>query len=107
MTTAPDSLSKAFQYCALGRLSEAETIANAAISANSQDPRALHLLGCIQTRRGNPGAAFDLFSRSAGLTPANAQVLNSLGEACVILGRRTDALLAFDRALAADPLFVQ
>jgi len=52
--------------------------------------------------RGDANAAVAELERAAAILPERTEVFNHLGLAYAAAGRRTDALLAFERAVALD-----
>ncbi len=95
----------------LGRLSEAKTTADAALSASPFDPRALLVKGAIQYAAGDVQGARDTFAQACALPgdgPAGiaarhhrAEALYDLGLAELRLGHGDAAQGAFDAADAA------
>jgi len=75
-----------------------------------REPRhfdALHLLGVVQTQRGDCAAALPLLERALRLRPGNADAWVNLGNALREAGRLREALAAFARALALNPAIPQ
>lgn len=63
------------------------------------------LLGLALFARGQVADAREALERAASLTPANAALLNDLGNACRAAGDRGAAIEAFSAAIKADPGF--
>jgi hypothetical protein len=62
--------------------------------------------GRIHLQLNRPDLAIADFGQAAALEPANPQMWNNLGGAFALLGQDTAAQRAFQRALKADPCFV-
>jgi Flp pilus assembly protein TadD len=58
--------------------------------------------GTLALDRGDAGAAVTELERAAAILPERSEVFNHLGLAYAAAGRRTDALFAFERAVALD-----
>jgi tetratricopeptide (TPR) repeat protein len=96
-------LSEAMEYHRRGRLDEAASLYEAALSVDSDDPEALHLLGLVSLQRGDPRTAEALISRAAALEPGEPSFHASLAEVYWALGQLERALASGRAALRLDP----
>lgn len=88
-----------------GRLAEAEQLCRKVLNADRNHVPALHLLGVIALRKGNPAAAVDAFGRLLKLQPNSPDVLNNRAMALYDIGRKDEALASLDKALALRPTY--
>ncbi|HEX3881552.1 MAG TPA: tetratricopeptide repeat protein [Stellaceae bacterium] len=86
-----------------GRLNEAEALLNRIREEAPDHPAAIHQLGIVAFRRGQPGRAAELMERSVELAPHSALFHRNLCEAYRTLDRYDDALAVGLRAVALDP----
>jgi len=86
-----------------GRLGEAETLCRRTLKADPRHVPALHLLGVISLRKGDPAAAVEAFNRLLKLQPNSPDVLNNQAMALYDIGKKDEALASLDRALALRP----
>ena len=89
-----------------GRLDEARAGYQAILAKNPEHARAMHSLGVLEKSLGNTAAAVELISRAVSILPA-AEFYNNLGDALAGLGRRDEAVAAFERAIALSPAYVK
>jgi len=93
----------------LGRLLQRERIDDAIAAlraAQIESPREEELallLAALESRRGDPASAAETLEKLIALHPRNADAWNNLGIARAQLGRREEARVAFQRALAIAP----
>jgi len=107
MATIPEALATAIQHYQGGRLEAAEQIYQQILKVEPDQPDALHFLGVIASRRGNHALAIEYIEgaiRSYGRAPF---FHNNLGEAYRALGRLSDAVACYRRALALEPGFAE
>src|SRR5437762_2424054 len=90
-----------------GRIDEAEAIYLRLLKAVPNQPNALHLLGLIETHRGNPARGVELISEALPGLEKAAQVHFDLGGALRMCGRRDDAIERFREALALKADYVE
>jgi len=90
-----------------GRLAEAAQGYRQILDSAPEHFDALHLLGVIQSQRGDCAAALPLLERAVALRPANADAWVNLGNALREAGRHRQALAAFARALRLNPAIPQ
>jgi len=96
-----DMLSLAGQRLASGEIDEAEAQVRKALKLDPASADAYTLLGAIETRRGNGTLAGERYRRAAELAPDRGEVLNNYGAWLCTNGYPAEALVWFDRALAA------
>src|SRR5205814_1734215 len=82
-----------------GRLGEAAAACSRHLSAQPQDPNALHLLGRVYLKGGQAGDAAAVRQKAADAAPSNGQVMLALGSA----RRAARAPAALPRAHRAAP----
>jgi tetratricopeptide (TPR) repeat protein len=85
-----------------GDLAEASRLYEAVLERAPGDPDALRLLGILLAQGGDTDHGAMFIAAAAAQMPDEAAAETALGEALRILDRQTDALAAFDRAIAAD-----
>lgn len=90
-----------------GRRQEAEFICSETVRHEPSNFEALHMLGALQSQRGDWPHALTHFARAAQLDDQNAFVHNNLGLALLALGRPLDASNHFRRATALLPSFAE
>ncbi|MFL6726116.1 MAG: tetratricopeptide repeat-containing sulfotransferase family protein [Sphingomicrobium sp.] len=90
-----------------GRIDEAEAIYLRLLKTVPNQPNALHLLGLIETHRGNPARGVELISEALPALEKAAQVHFDLGGALRMCGRRDDAIERFREALALKADYVE
>jgi tetratricopeptide (TPR) repeat protein len=98
--TIEQALDLARQHHGAGRLPEAEGIYQQILSADPNQPIALHLLGVIAHQVGKNDIAVDLIGKSLAIMPDYAEAHNNLGNALKDLGRLDDAMASYNKALA-------
>ena len=96
-----ETLALAGQRFATGDLAEAEKQANKALKLDPTAADAYTLLGAIAARRGQTAQAGGHYRRAAELAPQRGEVLNNYGAWLCANGYPAEALVWFDRALAA------
>ena len=96
-----DRLRLASQRLASGDLATAEREARKLLKDNPGSADAHTLLALIRSQQGNTAQAGDHYKRAAELAPAQGGVLNNYGAWLCANGFPAEALVWFDRALAA------
>ncbi len=96
-------LSLAGEHEREGRLDEAEAVLNRLLAEAPDDPAAIHQLGIVAYRRGEPQQAATLMERSVALDPGSALFHRNLCEAYRTLDRYDDALVVGRHAVELDP----
>jgi type IV pilus assembly protein PilF len=98
---AQDHLRLATQRLGSGDLVAAEREANALLKNNPDSADGYTLLAVIRDRQGIAAQAGDYYKRAAELAPAQGGMLNNYGAWLCANGFPAEALVWFDRALAA------
>jgi type IV pilus assembly protein PilF len=96
-----EGLALAAQRLGAGDLAEAEKQLHRIHKLDPGDADAYTLLGAIAARRGQPVQAGQHYRRAAELAPERGEVLNNYGAWLCANGYPAEALVWFDRALAA------
>jgi tetratricopeptide (TPR) repeat protein len=100
-------LDTARQQHLAGDLAPAEAAFRDILSADPNNPEALHRLGLILSDRGDLAAAAHYMIRSLGIAPNVPEFHNNLGEVFRKLGRRTEAKDCYDRAIKLRPAYAE
>ena len=95
-------VTEAVTFLERGDLAGAERAA-LAVLANENDPDALHVMGLVRRKQKLHTDALDFFNRALTLRPGDPQILANLGRTLKSLGRNSEAVLALQAALAAQP----
>lgn len=90
-----------------GRLADAEALYQEALRLNPDNADALHLLGLIKRRSGNPALAADLISKAIARRPEHAVFHSNLGLSYLDLGQAERAEACFRKALVLKPDFAE
>ncbi len=85
-----------------GAFAAAERSYRELLRADPEHPDALHMLGIIQFREGRTDEAFELIGRSLATKPTPLALANH-ASLLATRGRRDEALVELDRALAMNP----
>jgi len=96
-----DRLRLAAQRLSSGDLATAEREAKVLLKDNPDSADAYTLLAVIRSQQGNPAQAGDYYRRAAELAPSQGGMLNNYGAWLCANGFPAEALVWFDRALAA------
>lgn len=96
-----DALAMAGQRFASGDVDAAEAQVRKALKLDPASADAYTMLGVIESRRGRTAAAGEHYRRAAELAPQRGEVLNNYGAWLCGNGYPAEALVWFDRALAA------
>jgi len=86
-----------------GELEAAAAVYRQVLAENPDHAAALHYLGLIARRCGNPREALRLLERSVGIDPTDPSAHDHLGQIHTDLNDRRSAALCFERALQIDP----
>jgi len=105
--TIEQALDLARQHHGAGRLPEAEGIYQQILSADPNQPIALHLLGVIAHQVGKNDIAVDLIGKSLAIMPDYAEAHNNLGHALQDLAKLDEAITHYHKALAIKPNFYE
>lgn len=82
-----------------GKLREATQICNRILADQPGNPDALHLLGGIALRMGNPFRAAELIQKSIELRPGDANAHMNLGRALYQQGKLEEAVCSYRKAI--------
>ncbi|KAF1687918.1 type IV pilus biogenesis/stability protein PilW [Pseudoxanthomonas broegbernensis] len=96
-----DLLGRAAQRYAGGEFAEAEKLALRALKLEPSAVDALSLLGAVDSVQGNAARAGERYRRAAELAPQRGDALNNYGAWLCANQHPAEALIWFDRALAA------
>jgi tetratricopeptide (TPR) repeat protein len=86
-----------------GRFAEAQSLYRQILTANPNQPDALHLLGVLAHQTGQHAPAEALIRRALAVQPQAAAYHNSLGNVLRALGRAAEAEAAYRAALRLQP----
>src|SRR3546814_17106117 len=86
-----------------GHMEEAEAVYRQVLSADPDNPDAMHLLGLLAAQSENLPVAVDLIGRAIFITPAVPPYYLKLGNVLRLLDRPTEAIRPYDRAPAPAP----
>ena len=103
MSTIQSSLEAALAHHRAGQLAEAEAIYRQVLTANPNEPNALHLLGLVAHQTGHASQAVEIITRAIQFAPQMPLFYNTLGAAYQALGRRAEASAAYHQALTLNP----
>lgn len=98
-----DPLSQAYDHARFGRLDEAEQLLNAVLAANADSAAANHLMGAIRFHQDRAEDALPFVKRAAASPAATAEMHCILGAVLYKLGKRNEAIDAYERSLAVKP----
>ena len=107
MATISEDLTVALAHHQAGRLEAAERIYRQILAVDPDEPNALNLLGVIDHREGRYDAALDRIGRAVQRCGTEAIFHNNLGNVLRDLGRPTEAIAAYRRALELNPEFTK
>jgi len=103
MATLWEVIAVATAHHQAGRLSAAEEICRAVLAVEPEHPEALHLLGIVTDRAGQPEAALGYIRRAIRADDTQATFHNSLGNVLMRQGRLPEAIASYRRALEVRP----
>lgn len=86
-----------------GNLADAERLYLHVLALAPDSFDARHLLGIIRSQQGRHSEALELFTSALKINPNSAQALANCARVFAALGRIDEALLSYDRSLAARP----
>lgn len=86
-----------------GNLSEAGRFCETVLNAVPGEANALHILGIVRLRQGDPKGAVSLLERAARAAPGNAEVLSNLGAAHRASGAPVQAARVLRKAVRKAP----
>lgn len=102
MATLHEVLTLAVQQFQAGHLTESETLCRQILHGVPEHGDALHLLGLIARRRGEPGVAVELIQRALATGNPSAEMYVNLGNALADAGRLEEAAQAHGHALTLN-----
>ncbi|MCA9194742.1 MAG: tetratricopeptide repeat protein [Planctomycetales bacterium] len=97
------NLQVAVSLQAAKKIPEAAEIYEAILQVNSAQPDALHLLGLIESQRGNHERAINLIQRATTILPENATFWSNFGVVLRYANRLREALAAYKHSLELAP----
>jgi|HigsolmetaAR201D_1030396.scaffolds.fasta_scaffold01016_13 Predicted O-linked N-acetylglucosamine transferase, SPINDLY family len=100
---ATPSLETAVEHHRAGRLAEARRLYQAILSANPDQPDALHLLGLLCQQSGDLSNALELIDKATQAAPEQPLFHLSLGAIQEAVGNHEGAVLSYQRALHLKP----
>lgn len=100
-----DQLRKAFRQYQEGRLETACRACEEVLGEQPNHPAAIHLLGLIAARKGEPEEALRLLRRSVRLAPGVAEFHSNLGTVLGQMGKEHEAVQAIREAIRLQPNF--
>ena len=98
-----DLLQQAIACHQQGRLAEAEGLYREVLAQSPDNPDALALSGLLCSAQGKTGDALDLVTRATRLDPSSGLFHLYLGNILVDAHRLTEAVVAFNHAIARQP----
>jgi len=98
-----EKLSRAIALHRLGQLAEAQALYEEILAIEPRHFDALHLLGLIAARTGNPQRAAALLGKAVEIDPGHATVFFNRGNVLCELGQWDAALACYDRTIALQP----
>jgi protein O-GlcNAc transferase len=98
-------LQQALTFQQHGQLDQAESICREILADVPEYFYALHLLGIIESQRGNAPVAAELISKAIKLNPYDPSAHANIGNVLLDLKRPEEALACYERALALKPDF--
>jgi tetratricopeptide (TPR) repeat protein len=98
-------LTRALRLSGAGRQDEALAVCEEILAGDPEHAEALHMKGVLLMARDEPQAALPFLERAAGLQDGVAEFHNSLGVCRRRLEQNTEAMAAYNRALALAPGF--
>jgi predicted O-linked N-acetylglucosamine transferase (SPINDLY family) len=90
-----------------GNLKAAERIYRQVLVTDPNDPDALHLLGILLRRKGDPAQGIALIRRALSHRPDFAEAHYNLGNALVDAAQPAEAIAAYRRAVALRPNYTE
>src|SRR4051794_2213806 len=100
------TLNSALKHHEAGELDQAGELYEQVLQSKPDHPDALHLLGVVAFQAGRPEAAVQLIERAIAIKPA-ASYFGNLGLVLGGLGKWTQAIAAYEQALARRPEFAE
>jgi len=101
--TGAATLGQAEDLFEADRLDEVEVACAEALARDRADARALHLLGLVAGRKGDPRRSAELIAAAVAVAPDVGLYRYNLGNAQRALGDAVGALASYTRAVVLDP----
>jgi len=101
--TIPEAIDLAMQQHGAGNLAEATAMYHQVLSAEPDNPFALHLLGVAAHQGGDQDTAFELIAKAVAIKPDFLEAFSNLELVLQELGRFDEATEAYAKALAINP----
>lgn len=102
-SSSPRPIDLAVEHHQAGRFTEAERLYREVLTAEPDQPDALHLLGVLLSKLGQHEESVDYVSRAVQLQSGVPEYLNGLGNVLLHAGRIDAAIEAFRNALKLRP----
>lgn len=102
-----DRLQQALQHHRAGRLQEARRLYERVLQKDSRCAEAMHLLGTLFGQQGDQARALEWINKAIAREPGNALYRKNAAVTLVQLGRRVEAIAAYEKALALNPDFLE
>lgn len=99
----PEEINKAVQLHMKGQFAEAGALYKKVLSAQPNNPDALHLLGVVCFQTGDLESSEELINKAIEENPTNPDFHNNLGNTLRNSGKADKAELSYRRALELDP----
>jgi Flp pilus assembly protein TadD len=103
MPTTAEQLVRAIEQHKAGALDQAEQVYREVLASHPENADALHMLGVLESQRGNQALALSYLGRAVQLNPTPAFYHSNLGNVLHELGRLADAVLCYEQALRLNP----
>ncbi len=104
---ANPQLLRALDHHRAGRTAEAAALYRTVVAAEPRNADALHLLGTIEAQSGNPAEGERLIAAALAINGGMALMWSNYGNVLGLLGRREEAIAAYDKAIALQPGFIE
>ena len=101
------ALQRALEAFVAGRFSQADTAYKNLLAQSPDLAEALHMRGLVQYQLKDFSLACGLLAQAVGLVPRNAAAQSNYGMVLRAMGRHTQALEAYEKALVQQPHFPQ
>ncbi|HEV3078869.1 MAG TPA: tetratricopeptide repeat protein [Gemmataceae bacterium] len=105
MSTLGQTLSLAVRYHQAGDLQQAEQLYHQILQEEPYHVDALHLLGLVAVRQGNPALACDYIRRALRSKPDFAEAHSNLGNILLEMGQLDQAIQCYQHAIRLKPRF--
>src|SRR3954463_1337789 len=103
MVTTSDLLAQAIAHHRAGRIDEAERLYRLILERDSGSFHAWHMLGVVASQSGKHEAGAKHIQRAIALRPNFAEAHYNLGRCWQEMGKRTESIDSYRRAVALEP----